>query len=104
MANVIVTNREGNETSLEIRPGMTLMQTITDAGISELLALCGGVCSCATCHVYVEGDSSLLPAVSDDEDGLLDGAEYRKENSRLSCQIRMSESLDGLRVTVAPED
>jgi 2Fe-2S ferredoxin len=83
---------------------MTLMQTITDAGIGELLALCGGVCSCATCHVYVESDLPMLPATSADEDGLLDGAEQRKPNSRLSCQIRMSDDYDGMRVVIAPED
>jgi 2Fe-2S ferredoxin len=90
---------------LDIRPGLTLMQTITDAGMSDLLALCGGVCSCATCHVYIDGDSApLIPSMSADEDGLLDGTSHRQENSRLSCQIRLAPELDGLRVTIAPED
>lgn len=104
MSKVIVTNRAGEVVSLDIRNGLTLMQTVTDAGISDLLALCGGVCSCATCHVFIEGDASSLPEMSSDEDALLDGSAHRRENSRLSCQIRMAEKLDGLRVTIAPED
>lgn len=104
MLKVIVTNREGEEISLDIRNGLTLMQTITDAGISDLLALCGGVCSCATCHVFIEGDSSGLPEMSSDEDALLDGSAHRRENSRLSCQIRMTANLEGLKVIIAPED
>ncbi len=105
MAKVIVTNRSGATEEIEIRPNITLMQTITDAGIDDLLALCGGVCSCATCHVHVDDSFvSRLPTISDDEDCLLDGSSHRRDNSRLSCQIRMSLDLDGLRVTIAPED
>jgi len=105
MSTVVVTDRKCVEQSLEIRPGLTLMQTITDAGISDLLALCGGVCSCATCHVYVDGSAaSALAPMSEDESSLLDGSSHRRDNSRLSCQIRMSPALDGLRVTIAPED
>jgi len=105
MATLIVTDRGGATEEIEIRPNITLMQTITDAGISDLLALCGGVCSCATCHVYVDDSFvSKLTPMSDDEDCLLDGSSHRQQRSRLSCQIRMSPELDGLRVTIAPED
>lgn len=105
MATLIVTDRSGATEEIEIRPNITLMQTITDAGISDLLALCGGVCSCATCHVYVDDSFvSKLTPMSDDEDCLLDGSSHRQQSSRLSCQIRMSPELDGLRVTIAPED
>lgn len=105
MSKIVVVDRSGAEEILDIRPGLTLMQTITDAGINDLLALCGGVCSCATCHVYIDGDgTSQIPRMSQDEDGLLDGTLHRKENSRLSCQIRLSPELDGLRVTIAPAD
>ena len=105
MSKVYVTDRKGLEQAIEIRPGLTLMQTITDAGISDLLALCGGVCSCATCHVHVDGKFlSALAPMSEDESALLDGSSHREANSRLSCQVRMSPDLDGLRVTIAPED
>ncbi len=105
MATVFVTDRSGTTTEIEIRPNITLMQTITDAGISDLLALCGGVCSCATCHVHVDDSLALkLTPISEDEDCLLDGSSHRQQHSRLSCQIRMSPEFDGLRVTIAAED
>lgn len=105
MAQVYVTDRSGQQEAIEIEPGTTLMQTITNAGIADLLALCGGVCSCATCHVYVEGEAAaLLPPIGDDEDSLLDMSAHRRENSRLSFQIRLNSDLAGLRATIAPED
>lgn len=105
MNNVIITDRSGATENVEFRAGLTLMQTMTDAGISDLLALCGGVCSCATCHVYIDGNfAAAVSPMSEDEDALLDGTTHRQQNSRLSCQIRMSPELDGMRVTIAPED
>lgn len=105
MPKIIVTTREGEERRLDVPSGLTAMQAIRDSGINELLALCGGVCSCATCHVYVDSDFvGALPAMSQDENELLDGASHRRETSRLSCQIPLSADLDGLRVTIAPED
>lgn len=105
MSQVFITDRSGEELALEIRPGTSLMQTITDAGVADLLALCGGVCSCATCHVYVD-ESMLdkLPPIDDDQNDLLEFSEHRQPNSRLSCQVRLNHELDGLRVTIAPED
>lgn len=81
------------------------MEAIRDNGLDELLALCGGCLSCATCHVYVdEVFCNLLPPLSEDENDLLDSSEGRLETSRLSCQIRLDANLDGLRITIAPED
>ncbi|MFQ3666791.1 MAG: 2Fe-2S iron-sulfur cluster-binding protein, partial [Sphingomonadaceae bacterium] len=68
-------------------------------------ALCGGSCSCATCHVHV--DPAWFARVGGphpDEADLLDSSDHRTEYSRLSCQIRFGPDLDGLRVTIAPED
>lgn len=80
------------------------MEAIRDAGIDDLAALCGGSCSCATCHVYVdETQLAMLRVVSEAEDDLLDGSEYRKATSRLSCQIIYTEMPDDLRVTIAPD-
>ncbi|MCK1509365.1 2Fe-2S iron-sulfur cluster-binding protein [Bradyrhizobium sp. 18] len=80
----------------------TLMQAIRDAGLS-IAAQCGGGASCATCHVYVDDAwrAKLRPA-DDTESAMLDFAEARRESSRLSCQIELSEELDGLTVTLAP--
>jgi ferredoxin, 2Fe-2S len=105
MPQIIVTTRDGTESVLDAPAGLTAMQAMRDGGVHELLALCGGTCSCATCHVYVDARfASALPPMSLDENDLLDGATYRTERSRLSCQIPLTAELDGLRVTVAPED
>ena len=105
MPRLIVTNREGETSEIEVEDGLTVMEAIRDNGFDELLALCGGCCSCATCHVHVEGGASgELPAMSEDEDDLLESSDHRQDNSRLSCQIPLTAELDGLKVTIAPED
>lgn len=105
MPKLVVTGADGDVRELEVEAGRTLMEALRDNGVGEILALCGGCCSCATCHVYV--DQSLqphLPPMTEDEDMLLDGAEHRETTSRLSCQIRITDALDGLQVKVAPQD
>ena len=105
MPKLLVVSRDGGETAVEAKPGMTVMELIRDNGFDELLALCGGCCSCATCHVHVDpAFASKLPKMSEDENDLLDSSEHRNEHSRLSCQLPFSEALDGLRVTIAEED
>lgn len=105
MAQVLITDRQGQEVNLDIRPGASLMQIITDAGMPDLMALCGGMCSCATCHVYIDQEScGDLPEMSEDEADLLALSAHRAENSRLSCQIRLTDELDGLKAQIAPTD
>ncbi len=105
MPEITVTTREGETSTLTAKLGATLMEALRDAGFDELLALCGGCCSCATCHVYVDSDTlGKLSAMSEDENELLDSTSHRKENSRLSCQIKLSDALNGLKATIAPED
>lgn len=105
MAEVIIITRKGEERRLVIEPGLTLMETIRDAGVDDLLALCGGCCSCATCHVHVDPAlAGLLPPMGEDENDLLDSSDHRNAGSRLSCQIPLKAELDGLRVTIARED
>ncbi|MGF7150234.1 2Fe-2S ferredoxin [Sphingomonas zeicaulis] len=105
MPEIIVTRRDGEQQTVTADVGLSLMEAIRDAGIDEMLALCGGCCSCATCHVKVDAAfSTLLPPMSEDESDLLDSSDHRDERSRLSCQIAMTDDLNGLRVTIAPED
>ncbi len=81
------------------------MEALREAGFDEILALCGGCCSCASCHVYVDpAFLARLPDPSPDEDELLESSSHRRATSRLSCQIPLSDSIDGLAVTIAPED
>jgi 2Fe-2S ferredoxin len=105
LPNIVITRRDGSANTLEVPVGHSLMEAIRDAGMDELLALCGGCCSCATCHVFVDPEHfEHLPPVSEDENDLLDSSEHRTEYSRLSCQIMLDNSHDNLKVTIAPED
>ena len=100
---LIVTDRDGKVHELSGRDGWRVMEVIRDANL-PLTAECGGACACATCHVYVD-DAWLakLPPQEKQEVEMLDFGVAVQENSRLSCQIIVSEELDGLQVTLAPE-
>lgn len=105
MAELIVVTRDGTEHRVEGKNGYSVMEVIRDNGFDELLALCGGCCSCATCHVHVDEEwTGKLKPMEGDEDDLLDTSDHRRPNSRLSCQLKFGEALDGLKVTIAPED
>lgn len=105
MPEIIVTSRAGTTATLTAEPGRSVMEILRDSGSGELLAICGGCCSCATCHVYVDpAFADRLPPLSDDEHDLLDSSDQRRDNSRLACQLPFTPALDGLRVTIAPED
>lgn len=105
MPEIFVTRRDGTASSFTAEAGGSLMEALRDAGYDELLALCGGCCSCATCHVYIDPEIfPSLPPMSTDEDELLDSSSHRQPNSRLSCQIRLTEKLPVLKATIAPED
>lgn len=105
MAKLIVVKRDGSEEAVEAQSGLSVMEVIRDAGFDELLALCGGCCSCATCHIHVDPEfAGKVPPMSEDENDLLDSSDHRDERSRLSCQIPFSDALDGLRVIIAQED
>ena len=105
MPKLIVTRRDGVVEELNATTGLSVMEIIRDGGIDELLALCGGCCSCATCHVYVDPDfADKVAAMGEDENDLLDSSDHRNETSRLSCQIPFTADLDGLKVTIAAED
>lgn len=105
MAQLTIVARDGSEKTVEGKAGWSVMENIRDAGIDELLALCGGCCSCATCHVHVDAEwLGKVGGAGPDEDDLLDTSDHRNETSRLSCQILFTEELDGLKVQIAPED
>jgi 2Fe-2S ferredoxin len=102
---LIVTTREGETREIPAEAGLSVMEVIRESGMDELLALCGGCLSCATCHVHVEREWLFrLPPMSEDENDLLDGSTHRDDRSRLSCQLILADSLDGLAVTIADED
>ena len=105
MPKLIVVTRNGDERVLNGEAGLSVMEVIRDGGIDEVLALCGGCCSCATCHIHVDPEFAVkLPAMGPDENDLLDSTADRDPYSRLSCQVVFTDALDGLRVRVAAED
>lgn len=105
MPRLIVTTRDGTSSEVDVADGLTVMEAIRDNGFDELLALCGGCCSCATCHVHVDPTfTDRLPPMSEDEDDLLESSDHRVASSRLGCQLPFTADLDGLKVTIAPED
>ncbi len=103
---IYVTDLNGEEQELEGVEGWRVMEIIRDYDL-PIKAECGGACACATCHVYVDEDwLDRLPEKRNEEEDMLDEAMDVQDNSRLSCQIIMSEELDGLKVTLAndPDD
>lgn len=99
---IYVTDPDGEEHALDALEGWRVMEIIKDYEL-PLKAECGGACCCATCHVYVHEDwVEKLDAMRDEEEDMLDEAIDVRDNSRLSCQLLMSEALDGLKVTIAP--
>jgi 2Fe-2S ferredoxin len=104
MPVVRVTDRDGVEREIEAPSGATLMEPLRDID-NGVAAICGGMCSCATCHVYVDAEwLAKLPAAMSDESDMLGDLTTRRVNSRLSCQILLKDSLSGLKVTLAPEE
>lgn len=105
MDSLVIFDRSGNKHDVEAIVDLSVMELIRNSGLDEIQALCGGCCSCATCHVYVDTAlTSTLPSLSPDEDELLDNSKHRKPNSRLSCQITYNKTLNGMRIEIAPED
>ncbi len=104
-ANLIVIDRGGNQRMVPGEIGVSIMEILKEHGCDELVALCGGCCSCATCHVYVDRNfAEVVPGMSADENELLEGSTHRRENSRLSCQVKLTEDMDGMTVIVAPQE
>jgi len=104
MALLRVVDRDGNEHEIEANTGFTLMENLRDLeyGVG---AICGGMCACATCHVYVDAEwVGKLPAVQSDERDLLQDLSTRQANSRLSCQVKFTPELAGLKVTIAQDE
>ena len=101
MPKVTFIQPDGSTSEVEAVSGDSIMETAIDNDVAGIVAECGGACSCATCHVYVEdGWIERLPTPDALEDGMLDCVLDRQANSRLSCQIRVDDGIDGIRVRV----
>ena len=97
MPTIKFIGHNGQSSDVFVQTGDSLMEGATFNGISEVVGECGGVCSCATCHVYIDPDwYKQLPELNDTEQALLEFAIDPKENSRLSCQIEVTDEMDGM--------
>lgn len=101
MPQVTFVSHDGTVTEVQAEPGVSVMQAALDNGVDGIIAECGGACSCATCHCYVdEAWMAKVGEPSEIEKDMLECVLEPKENSRLSCQITVSDELDGIVVNV----
>ena len=102
MVNILFENTKGVVTKAAAKLGETLMETAINHAIPEILAECGGACACGTCHVYIpESHMEALKQANEMEKAMLEFVENPKPNSRLSCQIEVTEALEGMNVKIA---
>jgi 2Fe-2S ferredoxin len=103
MPRVTFVQPDGTRTDVDVALGYTIMEAAIANDIPGIDAQCGGACNCATCHAYVDsGWAHALPGKSHDELALLDYVENARPESRLTCQIAMSDELDGIIVYLPP--
>lgn len=99
-----VVDRDGTEHEVDAKTGITLMENLRDLDYG-VAAVCGGMCACATCHVYVDPEwAARLPAPHSDETDLLGDLSTRRDTSRLSCQVKLTAELAGLKVQIADDE
>ncbi|MBF5096518.1 2Fe-2S iron-sulfur cluster binding domain-containing protein [Azospirillum sp. INR13] len=104
MVSVTYIEHDGTEHRVDATPGRSLMQTAKDKGIPGIYGDCNGGCTCGTCHCFIdERFATALPPPLETEAAMLDANPDRQPNSRLACQIRLNESLDGITVTLPAE-
>jgi 2Fe-2S ferredoxin len=105
MVEFVVTDREGLTRAVDCPDDQSLMLGLKKNGF-EIMAICGGMLSCATCHIHVEPEAyTRLPAPSEFETELLqEGDHFRAGSSRLSCQVRVASQMGGICLALAPED
>ncbi len=105
MARITYITRDGTQHEVDVENGYSVMEGAINNNIEGIVAECGGACACATCHGYVdEAWLEKLPTMDDMEDSMLDAAYGRRPNSRLTCQLEVSDDLDGLVVQVGEND
>jgi len=97
MVKITYISHDGEERVVDVQPGLSVMEGAKRGGVPGIDADCGGCCACGTCHVYVDGNRrDRLSAKKEDEEAMLDYAERAGPSSRLSCQIKVTEDMEGL--------
>lgn len=101
MPKIVFIEPSGRRRDVDATAGISLMETARSHGIEGVVAQCGGACSCATCHLYIDPvRAAQLPPREDMEEGMLESAWEPRANSRLGCQVIVTAAMDGLEVTV----
>lgn len=105
MPTILVTDLSGESSSVEVDSGQSLMEALRDNGFDDIEAICGGSCSCASCHVYLQGDwFGRIGPRGADEELLVSSVDAFREHSRLSCQIQITDEMDGLEIAIAVQE
>lgn len=105
MPKVVYITRDGKRHEIDVEKGYSVMEGAINNNIDGIVAECGGACACATCHAYIdEAWLDKIAELDDMQDSMLEAAYERKKNSRLTCQIEMTDALDGLVVYVADNE
>lgn len=104
MPNITYVESNGTEHTVDVEESMNLMEGSTINLLPGIEGMCGGICSCCTCHVYIEPQwAAKCNPMSEGEKHLLEGSKYLKESSRLGCQVIVTHEMDGMRVHLPPE-
>jgi len=105
MPKIIYHDVHGLRREVAVEEGTTVMEGAVENDVAGIIAECGGACACATCHAWI-GEAWLpkLEPMNDMEDAMLESARERRPNSRLTCQIEVTDALDGMEVFVAPNE
>jgi 2Fe-2S ferredoxin len=105
MVKLVVTDREGRVVEVEATAGISMMENIRELDAS-VEAICGGMCACATCHVYIAPEWAHVTGARSYEETIMleDVGAFDRQRSRLSCQIKITPELEGVSLTVAPEE
>lgn len=104
MARITYIEPDGSERLIDVKAGLSLMEGAINNGVNGIEADCGGVCACATCHIYVDADwIAAAGPRTDIEEAMLDLANEVRDNSRLSCQVKVTDDMDGLILSIPEE-
>lgn len=105
MPKITYVDVDGTRYDCEVASGLSLMEGAINNGVPGILAICGGSCACSTCHAYIDDAwAERVGGPNDIEDATLDLANDRRPTSRLTCQVQVDDTLDGLVVHVAKND
>lgn len=105
MPKIVFIDADGSESAVDAKAGISIMENAIANNIDGIEAECGGSCMCATCHCFIEHElAAKIPAMESDEDEMLGfTAEERRDSSRLSCQVTMTDELDGIVIHLPAE-